>query len=100
MTDWVPSESVMSEERTSASATHQLAKAGIFRKHGYPSRSQIAAHIDQPMTNSILEERVEQMKAAERHADVEFRRFEAALLEGSNYLAALQWLLDRHQCAP
>jgi hypothetical protein len=87
----------MSEER------HLLLQLANWLKREYSQNMatraalQIAAHLYQPTTNSILGETVEQMTATKRHVDVEFRRFETALLDGSDYKAPLRSLLDRHQ---
>ncbi|MFZ0417442.1 MAG: hypothetical protein WAM04_05020 [Candidatus Sulfotelmatobacter sp.] len=59
------------------------------------SALQIAAHVTPKVTNTILEEKSIQMPQCERVADAEFRQVESALIEGQNYVPALESLLKR-----
>jgi hypothetical protein len=60
------------------------------------SALQIAGHVAAKVANTILEEKAAQMPQCERVADAEFRQVESALVEGENYVPALESLLKRH----
>jgi hypothetical protein len=99
MTGWIPPISVMSEERDTILRLVKLCKryqVGLFAANAaiqFMAQENFQAGLDlQAMKNRLK-------AGLEEEVDIEFRQIESALLEGNEYLPALQELLSRRQPA-
>ncbi|MBZ5584733.1 MAG: hypothetical protein LAQ30_21480 [Acidobacteriia bacterium] len=99
MTGWIPPVSVMSEERD---AILQLVKLCKRYQVGLLAANAAIQFVAQEnfQIGLALQATKNHLKAGlEEEVNIEFRQIESALLEGSEYLPALQELLCRRQPA-
>jgi hypothetical protein len=98
MTDWIPKESVLTEERYLLLELIKLYK----REHAYHGAMigalQMASHQGGlACADLLLALKEDQMDAAENHADTLFRPLVLALMSGHDYLTPLREFVQRRQ---
>ena len=97
MTEWIPPVSVLTKERDAILQLVRLCK----RYHAHSRAATISLGSVDPKHRRLLEAILalqrELLVSSEQEADIEYREVEHALLEGTDYLPALQELLRRHR---
>jgi|HubBroStandDraft_6_1064221.scaffolds.fasta_scaffold1421619_1 hypothetical protein len=99
MTDWAPRVSIMSEERDTLL---QLIKLCKRYQVGLLATNEAVRRLTQGNLQAglALQEMKNNLKAnLEEEVDIEFRQIETALIDGSEFLPALQELLKRRLSA-
>jgi hypothetical protein len=98
MTDWVPKESILTEERYWLLEFIKLYKREQADNGAMIGALQMAGHQGHlACADLMLGLKEEGMESAERHVEVLFRPLVLALNDGSDYLAPLREFVQRRQ---
>jgi hypothetical protein len=99
MTEWTPQVAVMTKERDSILQLVRLCKRYQARSRAATTALGLLPPKYLPLLELILALKQELLVSSEQEAEIEYREVEYALLGGTDYLPALQELLDRHRPA-